>query len=83
MNLKRFEILLPLNYNDGRPIEREKFLLTHRELIRQFGATTVDTTRASGTWVYCDWDHKMADWHPKVAAGGACAALPSPPFRSA
>jgi len=22
MNLKRFEILLPLNYNDGRPIER-------------------------------------------------------------
>ena len=81
MNLKRFEILLPLNYNDGRPIEREKFLLTHRELIRQFGATTVDTTRASGTWVYCDWDHKMADWNHKVAAGGACAAPPSPPFR--
>ena len=52
MNLKRFEILLPLNYNDGRPIEREKFLLTHRELVRQFGATTVDTTRASGTWMY-------------------------------
>ena len=52
MNLKRFEILLPLNYNDGRLIEREKFVLTHRELVRQFGATTVDTTRASGTWVY-------------------------------
>jgi hypothetical protein len=52
MNLKRFEILLPLNYNDGRPIEREKFLLTHRELVRQFGATTADTTRASGTWIY-------------------------------
>jgi hypothetical protein len=52
MNLKRFEILLPLNYNDGRPIEREKFLLTQRELVRQFGATTVDTTRASGTWMY-------------------------------
>jgi hypothetical protein len=52
MNLKRFEILLPLNYNDGRPIEREKFLLTHRELVQRFGATTVDTTRASGTWIY-------------------------------
>lgn len=52
MNLKRFEILLPLNYNDGRIIEREKFALTHRELIRRFGATTVDTTRPSGTWVY-------------------------------
>jgi hypothetical protein len=52
MHLKRFEILLPLNYNDGKPIEREKFLLTHRELVDQFGATTVDTTRASGTWLY-------------------------------
>ena len=31
MKLKRFEILLPLNYNDGRLIEREKFLATHRE----------------------------------------------------
>jgi len=52
MTLKRFEILLPLNYNDGKPIEREKFLLTHRELVERFGATTVDTTRASGTWMY-------------------------------
>ena len=52
MTLKRFEILLPLNYNDGRPIEPEKFLTTHRELVERFGATTVDTTRASGTWVY-------------------------------
>lgn len=52
MNLKRFEILLPLNYNDGKPIEPAKFLLTNRELVRQFGATTVDTTRASGTWMY-------------------------------
>jgi hypothetical protein len=52
MNLRRFEILLPLNYNDGRPIEREKFLVTHKELVREFGATTVDSTRASGTWMY-------------------------------
>jgi hypothetical protein len=52
MNLKRFEILLPLNYNDGRPIDREKFLLTNRELVQQFGAATVDTTRASGSWMY-------------------------------
>ena len=46
MILKRFEILLPLNYNDGRLIEREKFLLTQRELVRKFGATTVDTAQA-------------------------------------
>ena len=52
MTLKRFEILLPLNYNDGRPIEREKFLATHRELVSKFRAATVDVIQASGSWVY-------------------------------
>ena len=52
MKLKRFEILLPLNYNDGKPIEPEKFLATQRELVEEFGATTVDTIRAAGAWKY-------------------------------
>jgi hypothetical protein len=52
MKLKRFGILLPLNYNDGKPIEPEKFLATQRELVERFGATTVDTIRAAGTWKY-------------------------------
>ena len=52
MKLKRFEILLPLNYNDGKSIEPEKFLFTQEELIQKFRATTVDTTKASGTWIY-------------------------------
>ncbi len=52
MKLKRFEILLPLNYNDGKPIEDEKFRLTHRELVEKFRATTVDTTTAAGRWLY-------------------------------
>ena len=30
----RFEILLPLFYNDGRPVEREKFLQTDDELVQ-------------------------------------------------
>jgi hypothetical protein len=47
MKLKRFEILLPLNYNDGRLIEREKFLETHKELVGKFRATTVDVIQAS------------------------------------
>jgi len=38
----RFEILLPLFYNDGRPIEREKFLATDDELVHYFGATSTD-----------------------------------------
>ena len=48
----RFEILLPLFYNDGRPIEREKFLETDDELVRQFGATSTDTVVVRGRWVY-------------------------------
>ncbi len=30
----RFEILLPLYYNDGRQIEQEKFTQTDEELVR-------------------------------------------------
>jgi len=52
MKLKRFEILLPLNYNDGGPIEPAKFLVTHREILEAFGATTIDSIQALGTWVY-------------------------------
>ncbi len=52
MKLKRFEILLPLNHNDGRPIDRAKFRLTHDELLDKFGGTTVDTVRAWGHWKY-------------------------------
>lgn len=52
MTLKRFEILLPLNYNDGRPIERAKFRLTHSEIVGKFGATTVDSVQAMGSWVH-------------------------------
>lgn len=31
----RFEILLPLFYNDGRPIEQEKFLQTDDERVQR------------------------------------------------
>ena len=52
MKLKRYEILLPLTYNDGSPIEPEKFEQTIEELINQFGAATFDSVIASGHWVY-------------------------------
>jgi hypothetical protein len=48
----RFEILLPLFYNDGRPIEPEKFLQTDQELVQQFGATSTDTVVVLGQWLY-------------------------------
>jgi hypothetical protein len=50
--IKRFEILLPLNYNDGSLIEPEKFLRTVDELCERFGGINQDTTRVSGTWKY-------------------------------
>jgi len=49
---KRFEILLPLNYNDGRLIEPEKFDQTAEELCDRFGGVTEDTVRITGTWKY-------------------------------
>lgn len=48
----RFEILLPLFYNDGRPVEKEKFLTADDELVQQFGATSTDVVVVRGNWVY-------------------------------
>ena len=48
----RFEILLPLFYNDGRAIEKDKFLVTDEELVRQFGALSTDVVVVRGRWLY-------------------------------
>src|SRR5271157_1018184 len=48
----RFEILLPLFYNNGQLIEREKFLQTDDELVQVFGATSTDTVVTHGRWMY-------------------------------
>jgi hypothetical protein len=37
MPFERYEILLPLNYNDGTPIELEKSQETRRELVEPYG----------------------------------------------
>jgi hypothetical protein len=50
--IKRYEILLPLNYNDGTAIELAKFDLTAEELCERFGGITEDSIRTSGTWKY-------------------------------
>jgi hypothetical protein len=41
-----------LLYNDGSKIEKERFLITNEELIERFGATTTDSTRIVGRWIY-------------------------------
>ena len=50
--MKRFEILLPLDYNDGTRIEPEKLDQTAEELSERFGAITQDTTGIMGSWKY-------------------------------
>lgn len=48
----RFEILLPLYYNDGGLIEPEKFLATDDELVVRFGGATNYNVTVQGSWVY-------------------------------
>jgi len=48
----RYEILLPLCYNDGRPIESHKFRQTTLDLLENFSATTLDLMTAIGAWKY-------------------------------
>jgi len=50
MPIKRYEILLPLNYNDGREVEPEKFKQTRRELLKRFGALSFETVPIHGFW---------------------------------
>jgi len=51
MPFERYEILLPLHYNDGTPVEPEKFQETRRALVARFGALTMDAPPTSGLWV--------------------------------
>lgn len=50
--ISRFEILLPLTFNDGTAVEHEKITQTTDELSDHFGGTTQDLLRATGTWKY-------------------------------
>ena len=40
MSFRRYEILLPARYNDGAPVEAEKFDLVIEELSNHFGGIT-------------------------------------------
>ncbi|MDP1758867.1 MAG: hypothetical protein Q8K77_03610 [Thermodesulfovibrionales bacterium] len=52
MPLERYELLLPLTYNNGSPIDPEKFQQTRRELIEKFGAVTVEPQSLHGIWTH-------------------------------
>jgi hypothetical protein len=48
--LCRFEILLPLRFNDGQPVPRELLAQTIAELEDRFGAATWETQTLRGSW---------------------------------
>ena len=52
--MKKYEIYLPLKYNDGRKIEAEKIKQIREELVAVFGARTVSSQSApyQGAWKY-------------------------------
>lgn len=52
--MKKYEIYLPLKYNDGKEIEAEKIKRIREELIAVFGALTVSSQSApyQGSWKY-------------------------------
>ena len=47
---RRFEILLPRRFNDGRPVPEELVAETLLELESQFGAVTCETQAIRGLW---------------------------------
>jgi hypothetical protein len=52
MSFRRFEILLPLRFNDGGDVPNELIAETLRELRAQFGAVSCETQTTRGLWVH-------------------------------
>ena len=52
MSYRRYEITLPTRYNDGNPVEPEKFLATRRQIAARFGALTFLPELVHGEWTY-------------------------------
>lgn len=50
--MTRYEILLPLRYNDGSEVGQALFDLTRDELIARFHAVTVEPEPIRGFWVF-------------------------------
>ena len=72
---KRFEILLPLNYNDGRLIEPEKFDQTAEEFCDRFGGVTGATFLDRGGRRLGGRARSYCRSAPRVRAVGSEASL--------
>ena len=52
MLFKRYEVLLPLRYNDGSVVEEELFEQTRAYLAEQFGSLTFEPAPVRGIWTH-------------------------------
>lgn len=52
MSFRRYEILLPIRYNDGALVEAEKFDLVIEELSDRFGGVTFQPEHLRGVWLH-------------------------------
>jgi hypothetical protein len=49
---QRFEILLPLQFNDGQPIPENLIVATELELEQRFGSISTETQTIRGRWLH-------------------------------
>ncbi|MBU4272312.1 MAG: hypothetical protein KKE86_06500 [Planctomycetes bacterium] len=49
-NWRRFEVLLPLQFNDGREVPPEWLADAVLEVVDQFGAASYETQKVEGHW---------------------------------
>ena len=47
---RRFEVLLPLQFNDGRPVPPEWIAEAVLEIVDRFGAASYETQKVEGHW---------------------------------
>lgn len=49
-NWRRYEVLLPLQFNDGREVSPEWLAEAVLEMVEHFGATSYETQKLEGHW---------------------------------
>ena len=59
--LRRYEILVPLLFNDGRPVPESLLTQTFSELRERFGAASWETQTVRGAW-----EHEGAVYHDNL-----------------
>jgi hypothetical protein len=47
---RRFEVLLPLRFNDGREVPPERLAEAVLEVVERFGAASYETQKVEGHW---------------------------------